>query len=66
MGAIHHGSFGGSSGGWRSNVTIADVQEMMSKSSLEVVSQVQSWTDGNDEHLAGLYGDTITIFRKSH
>jgi hypothetical protein len=66
MGAIHHGSFGGSGGGWRSNVTIADVREMMSRNSLEIISQVQSWTDGRDEHQAGLYGDTITVFRKSH
>lgn len=65
VGVVHHGSFGGSSGGWRSNVTIADVQEMMQENSLQIESQVQSWVDGGDDHNAGLYGDTLTVFRKA-
>ncbi|MEP9386211.1 class I SAM-dependent methyltransferase [Mesorhizobium sp. KR9-304] len=64
LGVIHHGSFGGSTGGWRSNVTLDDVIAFMFENSLEVVSQTQAWTDNDQEHHAGLYGDTITVFRK--
>ncbi|MGE3897230.1 MAG: class I SAM-dependent methyltransferase [Variibacter sp.] len=65
IGAIHHGSLGGSSGGWRSNVTLTDVQKFMRENDLEIISQVKSWIDDGEEHQAGLYGDAITVFRKN-
>ncbi len=64
VGVIHHGAVGGSSGGWRSNVTLDDVQRFLKENGLELVSQVQSWVDGSEEYQAGLYNDAITVFRK--
>jgi SAM-dependent methyltransferase len=64
VGVIHHGSVGGSSGGWRSNVTLADVEEFMKEHNLEIKEQIESWMDQDIKHQAGLYGDTITVFQK--
>lgn len=64
VGVIHHGTQGGSSGGWRSNVTVDDIRRFMTETGLETVSQVTSWTDSGEEHEAGLYGDMITVVRK--
>ena len=61
---IHHGSVGGSQGGWRSNMTIAMAHEFMTASGLEVEKQLQTWLDAGTEYPAGLYSDTITIARK--
>lgn len=65
IGIIHHGSVGGSNGGWRSDVTLSDVKHFMEENDLEIKSQVKSWIDDREEHHAGLYGDVITIFRKN-
>jgi SAM-dependent methyltransferase len=64
VGVIHHGTMGGSSGGWRSNVTAEDVLRFMQAHGLTVVSQLKSWTDAGQEFEAGLYGDAITVFRR--
>lgn len=63
---IHHGSVGGTEGGWRSNMTEALVRKFMIESGFEVEKQIRSWLDAGVEHLAGLYSDTITIARKRH
>jgi SAM-dependent methyltransferase len=64
VGIIHHGGSGGMDGGWRSDVTLADVDKFLQQSGLERDRQVQSWIDGGTKHEAGLYKDYITIFRK--
>jgi ubiquinone/menaquinone biosynthesis C-methylase UbiE len=61
---VHHGSVGGSRGGWRSNMTTALAREFLTESGLEVEKQVQSWIDAGTEYPAGLYSDTITVARK--
>jgi ubiquinone/menaquinone biosynthesis C-methylase UbiE len=63
IGVIHHGGVGGSTGGWRSNVTGDDVLEMLRSTDLEVVERLSSWWDNGCEYHAGLYGDAVTIFR---
>jgi hypothetical protein len=61
---IQHGSTGGVSGGWRSDVTTADVNDFLKSSGLVVERQLQSWGDNGRNFEAGLYRDTITVFRK--
>lgn len=64
-GVLHHGTAGGSTGGWRSDVTDTRMREVLSEAGLEVVDQFRSWTDADGtEHAAGLYDDAITVFRK--
>jgi ubiquinone/menaquinone biosynthesis C-methylase UbiE len=65
VGVIHHGLVGGSSGGWRSNVTRLDVSEYLKQYKLEIKSQVTSWVDDGIRFEAGLYGDAITVFQKN-
>lgn len=64
VGVLHHGSNGGGTGGWRSDMTAAGMIEMLKSGGFEVVDQFTSWTDGTHEHQAGLYQDSITVFRK--
>jgi len=63
IGVLHHGAFGGSRGGWRSDVTLADVQGFLKQYNLETLSEITAWIDDGVEHAAGLYGDVITVFR---
>jgi SAM-dependent methyltransferase len=62
---IHHGSIGGSNGGWRSNVTDAMVREFMAANGFHIEKQVHSWLDDGTEYPAGLYSDTITVARSA-
>jgi SAM-dependent methyltransferase len=64
IGLIHHGSLGGSTGGWRSDVRTADVHDALVENGLTVDRQIQSWEDGGQQFEAGLYQDTITVFEK--
>lgn len=63
IGVLHHGAFGGSRGGWRSDVTLTDVQRFLTQNDLETLSEITAWIDDGVEHAAGLYGDVITVFR---
>lgn len=65
-GVLHHGTAGGSTGGWRSDVTDKRMSELLTAAGLEVLQQFRSWidTDTTVEHQAGLYDDAITVFRK--
>jgi SAM-dependent methyltransferase len=64
-GVLHHGTAGGATGGWRSDVTDEKMREVLIDAGLEVVDQYRSWTDPDGtEHQAGLYDDAITVFRK--
>lgn len=65
VGLIHHGSVGGSSGGWRSDLTSASFAALLEGAGLEVADQFDRWRDGHEEHHAGLYGDVVTVFRKA-
>src|ERR1700733_13763425 len=65
-GLIQHGSLGGATGGWRSDVKASDVREYLQASGFVVERQVQTWDDEGRKFEAGLYQDTITCFRKSH
>jgi len=64
LGLIQHGSTGGVNGGWRSDVTTADVNEFLGSTGLLVERQLQSWDDNGRNFEAGLYRDTITLFSK--
>lgn len=61
---LHHGGSGGAKGGWRSDVTLADVNTFLARAGLVLDRQLQSWIDGSTKFDAGLYGDYITIFHK--
>ncbi len=65
VGVVHHGAVGGASGGWRSDVTTADVERLLTSAGLRIEQQLSSWRDANEEFKAGLYGDVVTIFRKA-
>ena len=64
VGVLHHGTTGGATGGWRSNMTTESMKDVLEKAGLEVTEQFTSWTDGEHEHQAGLYEDALTVFRK--
>lgn len=64
VGVLHHGTTGGATGGWRSNLTAESMVEVLKGAGLEVLDQFTSWTDRGHEHQAGLYQDAITVFRK--
>jgi ubiquinone/menaquinone biosynthesis C-methylase UbiE len=64
VGVIHHGSVAGAKGGWRSNVTTADVREYLTAAGLEVKGQIGSWQYRGQEFEAGLYDDVVTVFEK--
>jgi len=64
VGVVHHGTVGGRSGGWRSDLTDEGMRELLVAAGLEVLEQFEKWSDGEQEHLAGLYGDAITVFRR--
>ena len=64
MGVIHHGTVGGQSGGWRSNMTAESMKETLKAAELQVVEQFTEWNDGGRDFQAGLYKDAITVFRK--
>ncbi|MGR8932194.1 MAG: methyltransferase domain-containing protein [Gammaproteobacteria bacterium] len=64
LGVIQHGSSGGATGGWRSNVTLSDVTRFLADNGLGLEDQLQSWVDEGREYQAGLYSDVITIFKK--
>lgn len=64
-GVLHHGTAGGSTGGWRSDVTDSTMKQILTGAGLEIVDQFRTWTDPDGtEHQAGLYDDAITVFRK--
>lgn len=63
-GVLHHGTVGGLTGGWRSNMTAGGMIEVLKEAGLEVVDQFTKWNDGDQEFEAGLYEDAITVFRK--
>jgi ubiquinone/menaquinone biosynthesis C-methylase UbiE len=64
VGLIQHGSMGGATGGWRSDIRNTDVNEFLQSNELIMESQVQNWDDNGIKFEAGLYQDTITIFHK--
>ena len=63
VGVIHHGSVGGASGGWRSNLTTEAFHEILSRSGLRPRESLSNWTDGAAVHHLR-FGDLITIFIK--
>ena len=65
VGLLHHGSSGGTLGGWRSDVTTSDVSAFLRSHGLLLERQVQNWEDDGQTFEAGLYQDTITCFRKA-
>ena len=64
IGVLHHGTTGGASGGWRSNMTAESMSEVLENAGLQVTKQFTTWKDGEQEYQAGLYEDAITVFRK--
>lgn len=64
VGVLHHGTTGGATGGWRSNMTAESMTEVLESAGLEVIDQFTSWTNGEHQHQAGLYQDAITVLRK--
>lgn len=63
-GVLHHGTVGGQTGGWRSNMTAEAFIEELESAGFSIVDQFSEWTDEGREFQAGLYQDAITIFRK--
>jgi ubiquinone/menaquinone biosynthesis C-methylase UbiE len=64
IGVLHHGTVGGQSGGWRSNMTAGGMIETLKEAGLEVTEQFTEWTEDGRDYQAGLYEDAITVFRK--
>lgn len=64
VGVIHHGSAGGTHGGWRSNLTHDNMLKLLRDRGFEILDSFLEWQDGGTTHQAGLYKDVITVFRK--
>lgn len=64
LGVIHHGKTGGQAGGWRSNLTLEAFNRLLHSAGMEVIEQLESWTDGETRHEVGLYDDVATVFKK--
>jgi SAM-dependent methyltransferase len=64
IGIIHHGAVGGASGGWRSNLTGADMTTILNQHGLNATMSIDHWTDGMT-HYPLQYGDLITVFARS-
>ena len=60
---IHHGAVGGASGGWRSNLTAAALQDILRRRELRIEESITHWVDGATAHQLA-YGDLITVIRK--
>jgi ubiquinone/menaquinone biosynthesis C-methylase UbiE len=63
-GVVHHGSVAGKMGGWRSDVTEADVRDFLGSEQLEITDQISSWWENGKEHKFDRYNDVVTVFRK--
>ncbi len=63
LAVIHHGTVGGSAGGWRSDLTNEALGEILGSLGLEVESSISQWNDGNQIHELS-FEDRITIIRK--
>jgi ubiquinone/menaquinone biosynthesis C-methylase UbiE len=63
-GLVHHGSDGGRTGGWQSDLTQASFARLLRKSGLQVTRQFTDWEEGGHRFKVGRYGDTVTLFRK--
>jgi hypothetical protein len=63
VGVVHHGSVGGAAGGWRSNVTLAIMRELLRKHGLEIVDSISAWQDEGVAYEVSVYKDAITAFR---
>jgi len=61
---IHHGAVAGASGGWRSDLTAAEVLEILDRRGLRVESSFGEWTEGGQVHRLS-YDDLITVFRRT-
>ncbi len=64
VGVIHHGSVGGTLGGWRSNITHETMLSLLKARGFEIIDSFLEWQDDGTMHQAGLYKDVITVFRR--
>ena len=64
IGVIHHGSVGGTLGGWRSNLTHEAMLRLLKDRGFEITDSFLEWQDDGTTHQAGLYKDVITVFRR--
>ncbi len=65
VGIIHHGSVGGTLGGWRSNLTHEGMLDLLKQRGFQIVASFKEWQDGDVMHQAGLYQDIVTVFRRA-
>jgi SAM-dependent methyltransferase len=61
---IHHGTTAGHGGGWRSDVTTAELNRLIEGRGLTVLEQFTEWEDGPERHQVGLYQDQVTVIGK--
>lgn len=64
VGIIHHGSVGGTLGGWRSNLTHDAMLNLLKQRGFEIVASFKEFQHDNTTHQTGLYEDVVTVFRK--
>lgn len=65
VGVIHHGSVGGTLGGWRSNLTHEGMLELLKQRGFQIVTSFKEWQDEGTTHQAGLYQDVVTVFSRA-
>jgi len=60
---IHHGAVAGTGGGWRSDLTAAAFQSMLTAQGLRIQRILLQWNDGAEIHKL-TFGDQITVIEK--
>jgi ubiquinone/menaquinone biosynthesis C-methylase UbiE len=61
---IHHGKTGGAHGGWRSDLTVEALGDILAAAGLQIVAQFSEWRDNGGEFKVGLYDDAVTVIEK--
>ncbi|TLD69254.1 class I SAM-dependent methyltransferase [Phragmitibacter flavus] len=61
---IHHGTTAGHSGGWRSDATTAELNDLIVSKGLVVKAQFGDWEDDGKRFEVGLYQDQVTVISK--
>jgi len=63
VGIVHHGTVGGASGGWRSDLTASAWRGILSQQKFSPIRSLGRWSDDDTVHTLQ-YDDMITVFAK--
>lgn len=62
---IHHGSAGGSAGGWRSDLTRERMHALIAERPLKIDQCIDGWFENGQRYDVAGYQDVITVFQRA-